>query len=570
MSAPPDPGSASAYDDSPTTRLLTGAQRPAITGERRGDLAPGCVLRSRYALEDIIGRGGNSIIFRAKDLHRPLSQEMAAEFVAIKVLRAEQRTDPLALSRLKREFQQLQCLSHPGIVRVFDLDCDGDVWFISMELVEGLTVKSWLETPVSHVNALRIIGDCCEALEHAHSLGILHGDIKATNVMVTDDGRAKLMDFGSAPGLDSLVAAARPDSSLAVTRLYASPQILAGKSAEQRDDVYSLACLSYSILGGGRHPFGGHPSLEDGRAKVAPTYVRAIPRGVFKVIERGLSVEREQRPASVKQFLLDLTDADRRSRAQATSAAVPALDGVGGVRSAGPVMRAADKESRSTSPIIFRKLRDSRWDAQQFVGLSTLVIAIVGIAAAFPLGSHRDAVHERDSSPEASATSAEPVAPARAQSEETLERNPPLHDPGVISFEASTVHASPMQSVVAISVRRRHASRSRGAFIWRVQPGTAHPGVDYEPIEPRVVRFNEGQVARTLFITLINTPATLPSRGPRTFTVALEPVAGGPVLGRFASVTVAINSPPASSSLRNYQARAGEWKTPLASTTSSR
>jgi serine/threonine protein kinase len=415
---------------------------------------------------------------------------------------------------------------------VFDLDCDGDVWFISMELVAGRTVKTWIETPGSPADALRIITACCEALEHAHSLGILHGDLKPTNVMVADDGTAKLIDFGSAPSPGSRVAAGS-DPTLAATPLYASPQILAGKSAERRDDVFSLACLSYSILSAGRHPFGGRPSLEDGRAKSAPTYARAIPAGLFEVIERGLSAERERRPASVGEFLRDLTDADRPRRADATSAATPARDNVGGGRGS------------------YRR-------AQPFVRLIALVFAIIGAAVLFRLGTHGDVIRTAELPPEASATSPELVATARAQSEVFPETRPLLHDSGFISFEASTVHASAVQSLVAISVKRLQATRSRGAFVWRVERGTARPGVDYERIKPQVVRFIEGQAVRTLFIPLINTGATLVPRGPRTFTVALEQVAGGPALGRFARVTVAIDPPPSSSRFPVYQARAEE------------
>ena len=107
-------------------------------------------------------------------------------------------------------------------------------------------------------------------------------------------------------------------------------------------------------------------------------------------------------------------------------------------------------------------------------------------------------------------------------------------------------------------MKRLQATRGRGAFVWRVQRGSAYPGVDYERIEPQVVRFIEGQVVRTLFIPLISTRAALVARGPRTFTVALEQVAGGPALGRFARITVAIDPPLTSNSLAVYQARAGE------------
>jgi hypothetical protein len=150
------------------------------------------------------------------------------------------------------------------------------------------------------------------------------------------------------------------------------------------------------------------------------------------------------------------------------------------------------------------------------------------------------------------------VATARAKTEVFPETRPLLHDSGIISFEASTVHASSVQSLVAISVKRLQATRSRGAFAWRVERGTAQPGVDYQRIEPQMVRFTEGQSVRILFIPLINTRATLVPSGPRTFTVALEQVAGGPALGRFARVTVAIDPAPTSGRFAVYQARAEE------------
>ena len=183
--------------------------------------------------------------------------------------------------------------------------------------------------------------------------------------------------------------------------------------------------------------------------------------------------------------------------------------------------------------------------AQPFVRLIALVFSIVGIAVFFRLGTHRDVIRAPESPPEASAMAPELVATAHAQSEVVPEPRL-LHDSGVISFEASTVHASAVQSLVAISVKRLPAT-SRGAFLWRVERGTAQPGVDYERIQPQVVRFNEGQAIRTLFIPLINSPATSVQRGPRTFTVALERVKDGPALGRFARVTVTIDPPPTSS-----------------------
>jgi serine/threonine protein kinase len=553
----PDASGDDLTDDTPTIPLMRGQQQLAAT--RQGvDMAPGTVLRSRYVLQDIIGRGGTSIIFRVIDLHRTSPQDMAAEFLAVKVLCTERRDDPSALTRLKREFRQMQRLSHPGIVRVFDLDCDGDVWFISMEFVAGRTVKTWMRTPASYGEALRIIGACCGALEHAHSLGILHGDLKPTNVLVGDNGAVKLIDFGAAPGPGGHVAAAS-DPALAVTPLYASPQILAGNTADCRDDVYSLACLSYSILSGGLHPFGGRPSFEGNRAKSAPTYVRAIPKALFKVIERSLSAERERRPASAAEFLCEMIDAERSRRVadRMSKSALPALlrevrPGAGSLTIAnapgiGPPV--ADRVVRS---------RGSDRGASNFAGLVAAFLAVVGGAAWLPLDGHRDLMPNAQLPPEASAKFPELISTASAQADVVPAATSSPHNSGVITFEALTVHASAAQSLVAISVKRLQGIASRGTFVWRVERGTAYPGVDYKRMEPQVVRFTEGQAVRTLFIPLINTGTALLQRGPRTFTVALEQVAGGPALGRIARLTVAIDPPPTSSRFAAYQARAEE------------
>jgi hypothetical protein len=185
---------------------------------------------------------------------------------------------------------------------------------------------------------------------------------------------------------------------------------------------------------------------------------------------------------------------------------------------------------------------------QAFVRLIALVLSIVCIAVFLRLGTQRDVIRAPESPLEAAAMSTELVATAPAQSEVVPETRRLIHNSGLISFQAPTVHASAAQSLVAISVKHAPAINS-GAFLWRVERGTAQPGVDYERIQPQVVRFIEGQTVRTLYIPLINGPATSVQRGPRTFTVTLDRVEDGPALGRFARVTVIIDPPPTSSSM---------------------
>lgn len=324
--------------------------------------------------------------------------------------------------------------------------------------------------------------------------------------------------------------------------------------------------------------------MEDGRAKSSPIRVRTIPAELFEVIERGLSVRRECRQQSMVDFLRELTDANRRRCAEADSAATPARNDIGVVRHSGSVVQAAARMSRSTRPALFKAIRlgargitslegtgmtatvateaDGLWAARArhrrtelFVRTTALVLAFVGAAVLFRLGMHRDMIRTAELPPQASAMTPALVATARTDTEAIPVIRPSLPDSGVISFEALTVRASAGQSLVAISVKRSHATRSAGAFRWRVERGTAYPGVDYERMTPQVVRFSAGQAVRTLFIPMINTGAASLPRGPRTFTVALERVAGGPTLGRFARVTVTIDAPPASSRFAAYQAR---------------
>jgi hypothetical protein len=543
-------------DDSPTVQLWSNRQQLAVPAPIGVAPVQGSVLCSRYVLEQVIGRGGTSVIFRARDI-------AGGYRVALKLPHAGQRAGPTVLTRLRREFRQMQCLSHPGIAQVFDMDCDGELWFMCMELVAGQTAHTWMHTPAADTDALRIITECCEALEHAHSLGILHGDLKPTNVIVTDDGSVKLIDFGSTPSPDDAEAGAF-DASAGTTPLYASPQILAGLPAERSDDVFSLACLSYSILSHGRHPFGGHPSFEDGRAKSAPTYAPSIPPALFEVIERGLSAERERRPASVKEFHSLLTAADQRRLMQQSGVAASV----------------GDTPPRSSSPRLFRQMRltarslvpsratgaalvaldgfdaprDPGRQAPSFVRLIVAILAIVGATEFLQLDMRRDTGAVTALPSATAATSAEAVSTAPPQGETMLQPDPLLHGSGVISFEAPIVRASAGQSMVAISVKRLQATSGSAAFSWRVERGTAQPGVDYERVEPRTARFIEGQAVRTLFIPLIETRAASVARVPLTFTVTLERVAGGPALGRYARITVAIDPP---SNLSRVAATAG-------------
>ena len=306
-----------------------------IAPQRDGKLQAGDVLKGRFELVEKLGAGGMGMVFKALDRLK-VEAEDRQPYVAVKVVGHEFQRHRISFKAFQREAKRAQNLAHPNIVRVYDFDRDGPRVFITMEYLSGQSLDKIIKTrPSAEIplsEALTILRPVGSALSFAHENGIVHCDIKPSNIFVTDEGVVKVIDFGIAR------AVKRPDTEQttfdigslnARSPMYASPELGEGdEEPSERDDVYSLACVAYELLTG-RHPFGRQPLAS------APTREPPKPQGLTRKqwagLRRALAFERDRRTPTVQELLADLSaPADRRPYVLAAAVvAVVALGIVG-------------------------------------------------------------------------------------------------------------------------------------------------------------------------------------------------------------------------------------------------
>ena len=207
------------------------------------------VLLDRYEVGRLLGAGGMAEVFEGRD-------RLLARRVAIKVLQAQFVRDPSFLIRFKREAQAAASLSHPNIVGVYDTGSEDGTHFIVMEYVDGRTLKDVIraEGPLYPERAAEICADVCSALAAAHARGLIHRDIKPGNVMLTPEGKVKVMDFGIARATTSETIT--QTAAVVGTAQYISPEQAQGQTVDYRSDLYSVGCCLYEMLTG-TVPFTG-------------------------------------------------------------------------------------------------------------------------------------------------------------------------------------------------------------------------------------------------------------------------------------------------------------------------
>lgn len=213
----------------------------------------GKVLSNRYELIEVIGQGGMAIVYKAKD-------KLLNRFVAIKVLRQEFTHDEQFIKKFKRESQSAASLSHQNIVSIYDVGVEGNIHYIVMELVSGKTLKEYIKEneKIDWKKAISIGIQIASALGHAHKNHIIHRDIKPHNIIITQDGIAKVTDFGIARAITSSTVTQVEDTMGSVH--YLSPEQARGGFVNEKSDLYSLGIVMYEMVTG-EVPFKGETSV---------------------------------------------------------------------------------------------------------------------------------------------------------------------------------------------------------------------------------------------------------------------------------------------------------------------
>jgi serine/threonine-protein kinase len=236
--------------------LATGSADAGVSQMPTTFMNVSSALESRYQILKELGRGGMGLVFQAYD-------KELKEQVAIKILSPLLSNDRDALERLKREVSSARRVTHPNVIRIHDISEMNNLHFISMEFFEGITLKDYIQKtgPLPLMQAFNIASQICDGLDAAHRKGVIHRDLKSQNIIIGASNQVKIIDFGLARSehLEGLTATGL----IMGTPEYMAPEQVAGKSVDERSDIYSLGIILYEMFTG-RVPFTGESPIAVG------------------------------------------------------------------------------------------------------------------------------------------------------------------------------------------------------------------------------------------------------------------------------------------------------------------
>ena len=265
----------------------------------------GKIFAGRYRIIKQIGRGGMADVYLGKDLI------LDGEEVAVKVLRTNYQTDPIAVARFQREARAMADLDHPHIVRITDIGEEDGQQYLAMEYVAGLDLKRYIKEhhPLSNEEAVRIMGQILLAMRLAHAKGIIHRDLKPQNILLTPDGTAKVTDFG--------IAVAFAETSLTQTNSmlgsvhYLSPEQARGSKATIQSDIYAMGIIFFEMLTG-HIPYDGDSAVTIALQhfqKPLPSVIAenpSVPQSLENVVIKATAKKLTDRYQTVSEMYVDL------------------------------------------------------------------------------------------------------------------------------------------------------------------------------------------------------------------------------------------------------------------------
>jgi serine/threonine protein kinase len=515
------PVDAEMHDESRTVDEHQTLEDPPVSAdvaELVTQFAVGDVLRGRYVIEGQLGSGGMGTVYKALDRAR-IGHVEANAHVAVKVLHAQTRDRPDVLSKLRQEFYCVQALSHPSIVKVYELDLEQEFPFFTMELIDGeilpRTMQRFHPLPLPRDYAWAVIRDVAVGLAHAHERRILHGDIKPQNIMVTNSGEVRILDFGRSGG-----------SATALTPAYASCELLEGRTLDPRDDLFALSCLSYELLAG-EHPFQHRRSTDARTAKMTPRRPAGLSRRQWRALSAGLAWDRENRPRSVRDWLGQLQIGDQplappplrpeakvvpflKTKVTYALIAITAVALVCGI--AWAVL------SRPKLPAAVIEAADANVPSAP-LNVASALAEVSSEEAEAPAEEPPVKVNQKHAS--AAASTARPI--------DKTER---------ISVESATYPIRSGARFAEVRVRRSLGSKGTTSFDWWTEPGSALAETDYVPQAPTTTFFPAGKHTVSVFIKLL--PKSSRKRA-EVFYVVLGNPSVGSALGGASKAAVALN-----------------------------
>jgi len=521
-------------DPEPRSEPRVEPKPPARRPQAPTQLAPGAVLCDRFILERVVGSGGTAVVFQARDMSAN-GDEAENVRVALKAPRSDRGDRARAAARLHHEFAQASKLSHPSIVRVFELIQHADSCFMTMELIEGrllsTLVRDWTMLPRALAN--KILRSCALALDHAHEHDIVHGDFKPGNVFLTREEEVKIVDFGASAALSG--------GSLRIpagTPAYASPQVLGGEMPDRRDDVFSFACVAYELLTG-QHPFQHRSSLEARDAGATPARAWNLSAPQWLGLLTALSWDREQRQPDIMTLLESLlTDAEPIVVAppiQAISNVIPtelSQDLIPAQRGWGffafvacaivMIFIAAQRQDGPDEPAVATAAANEA--PSEPASLPPLTNSIAGsverTSPGLPIGNNESSFAADAQLAAASHPALLTTVPASTAIENPSKpaRTPPAAL-SEISFDSPSIVTTESSVAAVFVIKRSQPLRGRVRVQWTALSGTADAGIDFASNASGSVEFADGQAQRAIYVPLRN---DLLKEGDETFTVKLQ------------------------------------------------